>query len=112
MPKPPLDLPKDKVSRRDDDKRMVLVVSCALSEAEVFPEAHRKRTRVVGLFPGRESLLRLVTSVLIEISETWEIGSGFLPVLAFSDYSAREAAHGVGVTSRRMNRLPKPVGGM
>ena len=60
-----------------------------------FPEAHRKRlrtsnacenvngqikkrTRVVGLFPSEESLLRLVTGVLIEISETWETGKAYL----------------------------------
>jgi transposase-like protein len=60
-----------------------------------FPEAHRKRlrtsnacenvngqikkrTRVVGLFPSEESLLRLVTGVLVEISETWETGKAYL----------------------------------
>lgn len=60
-----------------------------------FPEAHRrrlrtsnacenvngqikKRTRVVGLFPNEESLLRLVTGVLIEISETWETTKAYL----------------------------------
>ena len=60
-----------------------------------LPEAHRKRlrtsnacenvngqikkrTRVVGLFPSEESLLRLVTGVLIEISETWETGKAYL----------------------------------
>lgn len=60
-----------------------------------FPEAHRKRlrtsnaceninnqikkrTRVVGLFPSEESLLRLVTGVLIEISETWETSKAYL----------------------------------
>jgi transposase-like protein len=60
-----------------------------------FPEAHRKkirtsnacetlnsqikrRTRVVGLFPNEASLLRLVTGVLIEISETWETGKAYL----------------------------------
>lgn len=60
-----------------------------------FPEAHRKRlrtsnacenvngqikkrTRVVGLFPSEESLLRLVTGLLIEISETWETGKTYL----------------------------------
>ncbi len=60
-----------------------------------LPEAHRKRlrtsnacenvngqikrrTRVVGLFPSEESLLRLVTGVLIEISETWETGKIYL----------------------------------
>jgi putative transposase len=60
-----------------------------------FPEAHRKRlrtsnacenvngqikkrTRVVGLFPSEQSLERLVTGVLIEISETWETGKTYL----------------------------------
>jgi putative transposase len=60
-----------------------------------LPEAHRtrlrtsnacenvnsqikKRTRVVGLFPSEESLLRLVTGILIEISDTWETGKAYL----------------------------------
>jgi len=38
----------------------------------------KKRTRVVGLFPSGESLLRLVTGILIEISETWETGKAYL----------------------------------
>ena len=38
----------------------------------------KRRTRVVGLFPSEESLLRLVTSVLVEISEAWEIGKAYL----------------------------------
>ncbi len=38
----------------------------------------KKRTRVVGLFPSEQSLLRLVTGVLIEISETWETGKAYL----------------------------------
>ncbi len=33
---------------------------------------------VVGLFPSRESLLRLVTGVLIDISETWETGKAYI----------------------------------
>jgi len=62
-----------------------------------LPEAHRKRmrtsnacenvngqikkrTRVVGLFPNEESLLRLVTGVLIEISETWETTKAYLKI--------------------------------
>ncbi len=60
-----------------------------------LPEAHRKkhrtsnacetlnsqikrRVRVVGLFPSEESIERLVISVLIEISETWETGRPYL----------------------------------
>ncbi|MCX8512030.1 MAG: IS256 family transposase [Chthoniobacteraceae bacterium] len=38
----------------------------------------KKRTRVVGLFPNEESLLRLVTGVLIEISDSWETGKAYI----------------------------------
>ena len=60
-----------------------------------LPEAHRRklrtsnacealnsqikrRTRVVGLFPSEESLQRLVTAVLVEISDAWESGKSYL----------------------------------
>jgi len=63
-----------------------------------LPESHRKkmrtsnacetlnsqikrRTRVVGLFPNEDSLLRLVTAVLIEISDTWETGKAYLKLI-------------------------------
>ena len=38
----------------------------------------KRRTRVVGVFPNEDSLERLVTGVLIEISEGWEIGRTYL----------------------------------
>jgi len=41
----------------------------------------RRRTKVVGVFPNRASLLRLVTAVLVEISEVWENGRRYLPEL-------------------------------
>jgi transposase-like protein len=64
-----------------------------------FPESHRRlvrttnglervnkevkrRTRVVGLFPNEESCLRLVSAVLMEISDDWETGKTYL---TFSD---------------------------
>ncbi len=34
----------------------------------------RRRTRVVGLFPNEASCLRLISAVLMEISEEWQIG--------------------------------------
>jgi putative transposase len=39
----------------------------------------RRRTRVAGLFPNEESLLRLASAVLMEISEEWETGRRYLP---------------------------------
>lgn len=41
----------------------------------------KRRTRVVGLFPSEESLERLVTGVLIELSETWETSRPYLKKL-------------------------------
>ena len=38
----------------------------------------KRRTRVVGIFPSEESLERLVTGVLIEISEGWETSRPYL----------------------------------
>ena len=38
----------------------------------------KRRTRVAGLFPNESSLLRLVTAVLMEISEEWETEKTYL----------------------------------
>jgi transposase-like protein len=38
----------------------------------------KRRTRVATLFPNEESLLRLVSAVLIEFSEEWETGKVYL----------------------------------
>jgi putative transposase len=38
----------------------------------------RRRTAVAGLFPNEASLLRLVTALLMEISEDWETSRAYL----------------------------------
>ncbi len=38
----------------------------------------KRRTRVATLFPNEESLLRLVSAVLSEISEEWETGKVYI----------------------------------
>jgi len=38
----------------------------------------KRRTRVATLFPNEDSLLRLVTAILIEISEEWETGKRYV----------------------------------
>jgi putative transposase len=37
----------------------------------------RRRTRVVGVFPNEASCLRLISAILVEISEDWQIGKRF-----------------------------------
>lgn len=38
----------------------------------------RRRTRVVGIFPNEASCLRLVSAILMEISDEWETGRAYL----------------------------------
>jgi transposase-like protein len=38
----------------------------------------KRRTRVATLFPNEASLLRLVTAVLMELSEEWETGKRYV----------------------------------
>ncbi len=38
----------------------------------------RRRTRVAGLFPNQSSCLRLISAVLMEISDDWETGKKYL----------------------------------
>jgi putative transposase len=37
----------------------------------------RRRTRVVGIFPNEASCLRLISAILMEISEDWQIGKKY-----------------------------------
>ena len=38
----------------------------------------KRRTKVVGVFPNEESLLRLVGSILMDINEEWVTGRRYL----------------------------------
>lgn len=40
----------------------------------------RRRTRVVGIFPGEAACLRLISAVLMEIDEEWQIGKIYLTI--------------------------------
>jgi transposase-like protein len=40
----------------------------------------KRRTKVAGLFPNTSSILRLVTAILMEISEEWETGKTYLNI--------------------------------
>lgn len=42
----------------------------------------RRRTRVVGIFPNEAACLRLVSAVLMEISDEWEVGKAYLTFIA------------------------------
>ena len=46
--------------------------------------------RVAGLFPNEASLLRLVSAVLMELSEEWEMGKRYLNMDLENDDSASE----------------------
>ena len=57
---------------------------------ERVQEELNRRTRVAGSFPNEASLLRLVSAVLMELSEEWETGKRYLNMDVENDDSASE----------------------
>lgn len=49
--------------------------------AERVNKEIRRRTRKVGIFPNEDSCLRLITGVVMEISEEWLLGKRYLPII-------------------------------
>ncbi len=45
----------------------------------------KRRTRVAGLFPSAESLLRLVSAILSEVDEEWSAGRVYLDLAPKSE---------------------------
>jgi transposase-like protein len=48
--------------------------------SENLNEQIKRRTKVAGLFPNTNSILRLVTAILMKISEEWETGKAYLSI--------------------------------
>lgn len=46
--------------------------------AERVNEELKRRTRVINIFPNTEAVLRIVTALLVEMSEGWEVGKKYL----------------------------------
>ena len=57
---------------------------------ERMHEEINRRTRVAGLFPNEASLLRLVSAILMELSEEWETGKRYLNMDVENDDPASE----------------------
>jgi putative transposase len=83
-----------------------------------FPESHRRRirttkglerlnqeikrrTRVVRIFPNRESCLRLVTALAVEVSEEWVTGRRYVDMEELKERRSEEReAEGVALVQR------------
>ena len=51
----------------------------------------KRRTKVVAAFPSRESLLRLIGSILIDMNEDWVTGNRYLNMAEFLDKRSSDA---------------------
>jgi putative transposase len=51
----------------------------------------KRRTKVVGAFPSRESLMRLIGSILIDMNEEWVMGIRYLDMTELLDKQILEA---------------------
>ena len=52
-------------------------------------EEIKRRTKVVGVFPSAESMMRLVGSVLIDVNEEW-LGASFIDAASLKDVRRSE----------------------
>ena len=52
---------------------------CPSNMCETLNTQIKRRTKVAGLFPNEASILRLVSAILMDISEEWESGKTYLP---------------------------------
>jgi transposase-like protein len=85
---------------------------CDVGNYRAFPKAHwkrirttnmvervngeiKRRTKVVAVFPSRESLLRLAGSILMDINEEWITGNRYLDMTEFLDNQILEAESGL-----------------
>jgi putative transposase len=51
------------------------------SNLEKYHQEVKRRTRVVRIFPNRQSCLRLITALAMEQSEEWLTGSRYLTMM-------------------------------
>ena len=47
--------------------------------AERINREIKRRTRVAGIFPSTQSCERLITALLVEVNEEWELAKTYLP---------------------------------
>jgi putative transposase len=60
-------------------------------------EEIKRRTRVVRIFPNRESCLRLVTALAVEVSEEWVTGRRYLDMEELREHRRFEERETNGV---------------
>jgi transposase-like protein len=61
----------------------------------------KRRTRVVRIFPNRESCLRLVRALAVEVSEEWVTGRRYLDMEELKERRSEEReAEGVALMQR------------
>jgi transposase-like protein len=59
---------------------------------EVVNREIKRRPRVARLFPNEESLIRLVSAILMEISEDWETGRVYLEMIPENEHSNTDSS--------------------
>ncbi|MCL4309883.1 MAG: transposase, partial [Actinobacteria bacterium] len=60
---------------------------------ERLNEEIKRRTRVIRIFPNRESCLRLVTALAAEQSDEWVSGKRYLNMEELDDAEAESVIH-------------------
>src|SRR5579875_1960762 len=59
---------------------------------ERLNEEIRRRERVIRIFPNRDSVIRLVGALLMELHEKWTTGTRYLDMEEYAQWRAERAA--------------------
>lgn len=57
---------------------------------ERLNEEIRRRERVIRIFPNRESVVRLIGALLMEVDEKWASGKRYLDMAEYLDWKQRQ----------------------
>lgn len=67
---------------------------------ERLNEEIRRRERVIRIFPNRESVIRLIGALLIEIDEKWASGKKYLDMAEYLEWRETQASKAVSKVTR------------
>jgi len=67
---------------------------------ERLNEEIRRRERVIRIFPNRESVIRLIGALLMEIDEKWASGKKYLDMGEYWEWRETQATKAVSKVTR------------
>jgi putative transposase len=75
---------------------------------ERLNEEIRRRERVIRIFPNRESVVRLIGALLMEMDEKWSSGKRYLDMTEYHEWKKQQQQGTCYPNTRSSNRIHTP----